>query len=160
MSSRYKRVGKTGQLEHRKVMEEYIGRKLLPTEQIHHINKNRFDNRIENLQIVTQEEHDLIHKWKYPKTKICVICGKEYEPYESKRKNGKVCSKECKVELDKIHAVKRKKPINQYAKSGELVRTWDSARDIQNKTGYFESNINKCCKGKIKSYKGFIWKYV
>ena len=28
-----------------------------------------------------------------------------------------------------------------------------------NETGYCESNINKCCNGKIKSYKGYIWTY-
>lgn len=42
---------------------------------------------------------------------------------------------------------------------GKEIKTWDSARDIQNSTGYFESNINKCCNGKIRSYKGYKWKY-
>lgn len=26
-------------------------------------------------------------------------------------------------------------------------------------TGFFESNINKCCNGKIESYKGYVWRY-
>jgi hypothetical protein len=49
-------------LEHRKVMEEYLGRKLKLDEQIHHINKCKWDNHIDNLQITDVHEHIKIHK--------------------------------------------------------------------------------------------------
>jgi len=56
---KYKQLKINGKMirEHRYIMEQHLGRKLEKWEHVHHINDDPSDNRIENLEILSNSEH-------------------------------------------------------------------------------------------------------
>ena len=54
-----------GEILHRKVAEEKIGRKLKSGEEVHHIDGNHFNNDPDNLIVLSKSDHAKIHaSWK------------------------------------------------------------------------------------------------
>jgi ribosomal protein L40E len=50
--------------EHVRLMELAIGRRMRVEEVVHHINENRQDNRLDNLEIMTTSNHSIHHRSK------------------------------------------------------------------------------------------------
>lgn len=97
---------------------------------VHHINHNPKDNRIENLELIDEHTHSKMH-------------------YE-----------ENKIELIKNRIDKLSKPIIQYTKNMEFVAEYKSAQEAEKITGINQGNISMCClKKKYKTVGGYVWRF-
>ena len=69
---------------------------------------------------------------------------------------GKHLSEEHRKHMAESHGVNG---ILQYSKDGKFIAEYLSTREAERQTGCHHQNIIKCCKGKLKSTGGFIWRY-
>lgn len=72
--------------------------------------------------------------------------------YNNSYGNGRKIMTKTKIE-------KYGKKVDQYDLQGNFIKTWNSIREIERKINIRHSNIINCCKNKVKTAGGYIWKY-
>lgn len=53
---------------------------------------------------------------------------------------------------------KLSKRVLQLSLSGDLIKEWESTREC-GRNGFCQGAVSDCCRGKLKTYKGFRWEY-
>ncbi len=150
------KIGGVNKDEHRFLMEQFLGRELSRHEVVHHKNGNKLDNRLENLQLMTISEHARLHNRVYADTKVCKMCGKEFQPNPYHRLRASVCSDECKRKYNsKMSSI----PVVQLSKEGNVIQTWPSATQAARTLGGERTSIVICLKGRTKTALGYKWRY-
>lgn len=97
---------------HRVLMENTVGRILESNEVVHHINEDKSDNRIENLQLITRSHHTVLHMKKDSViTARCPVCSAEFSRkthrYNDKKRQATLglpcCSRSCAAKRTHSH---------------------------------------------------------
>lgn len=114
--------------------------------QVNHIDENTSNNAITNLNLMTPKEN--------------INWGTGIQRGADKKRgvpNPKSAEKRRGVPNPKV-AEKLSKQVAAYNKDGVLVMMFPSTAEAQ-RQGFNKGAVAACCRGKLKSHKGFIWRY-
>lgn len=108
-----------------------------------------------DIYIASDREIELQKQYGYPVDKIPY-----WRTVKMSSKGGKIGGV---VSIKNGHLKKireaRQRPIIQFDKSGNKIREWDSGAECAKELNLHSGNITAVCKGKLKSHKGFVFRY-
>ena len=134
--------GNNNKVLHRLIWEDHYGKSVPKGYVIHHINHDKTDNRIQNLQCVKDENHKRYHS---------------SNPTDETRQKLSETKKGWKnPNYGKKLSPERRKQLLEYVKKPCTETHRQNLSKSRNKTGYF--NVSKHHNKKYKQ--GFIWRYL
>lgn len=127
--------GKTRQYSiHRLVALAFLD-KPASLDEINHIDGIKDNNNVTNLEWCNRSQN----------LKHAIANGLFKPPQPTKGKFGKEHNRSIEV--------------IQFDLNGAIINTFGSANEAARITGFIQTGISKCCRGELKTHKGFVWKY-
>lgn len=181
---------KTRQYAHRLVANAFLSKDDAKKAEINHKDGNRLNNCSDNLEWVTPAENQQLAVEQEVRKSNHVYCFTKDKRLVAEYKNIKEASRAVDIsetiiiqELNKeiktlsggfywskerglgitkdYVGAEKSKAVNQYTKDGKYIMTYPSTGVAAKALGMRKSShIGECCRGKIKTYKGFVWRYV
>ena len=127
---------------HRVVYESFTGEQIPEGLQINHIDECKTNNHINNLNLMT--------------------CKENINYGTANLRRGKSVSKSntnnIKLSTALINNTKLSKQVGAF-KNGELIMSFPSIAEC-GRQGFNSGNVSSCCRGKLKTHKGYEWRYL
>ena len=173
---------------HRLVAIAFIKNTDKTKNQINHKDGNKLNNHVDNLEWITSKEnhqHALEKELRRYNHVYCFNKDKELvAEYRNIAEAAKSIGCACSTIQGELHKDKKAlacgfywsdsrvlgktieyknngkaKKVNQYDLKGKYITSYPSTGIAAKAINGVHSHISQCCRGKIKTYKGFIWKY-
>lgn len=104
--------------------------------EVHHLDENRSNNSISNLELIEASEHKHRH-----------FVGVNNPMYNKPNPKAALIGRN------------QSKSVCCYTKEGELIKTYEAIADVKT-DGFLPCNVSHCCNGDYATYKGYIWKFM
>lgn len=180
---------KTRQSAHRLVAKAYLSTPQKGQTEVNHIDGNKLNNCVDNLEWVSPQKNQqhaienelrkFEHIYCFNKDKVLVAEYKNImEASRATKISKSIIQQEVNKEIKTLSGgfywsklsilgktknysnLGKSKPVNQYTLEGKYITTYSSTGVAAKAIHGNHSHIGECCRGKIKSYKGFVWKYI
>ncbi len=179
--------GRKRKYAHRLVAEAYIPNPAHKPE-VNHLDGNKQNNNVSNLEWTTSAENKLYaielglratrlvycftpdkklvacyrsaaEACRAVNISISVLGGELRKPLKSLC-GGFYWSYDCEIgPTYQYENTGRAKPVNQYTREGKFIVSYPSLSAAARAQNCSISHIGECCREKLKTYKGFIWRY-
>lgn len=141
------RIGGVKKGVHQWVYMTFVG-EITEGLEVNHIDEDKHNNCVWNLNLMTPKENT---NWGTRNARIAdALRGRKFSE-ETKTRMSTVQKNNPK----KSKAIQALDPTTM-----EVIYEFPSAKEAQRQYGFHNSHISACCRGKLKSYKGYIWRYV